>query len=107
MRTAAAIVAGLAGALASWPNHHIRPMGDDAGLTFLSIGDWGGAALGGQITLNVDAVASAMATSAAAVDGGIPFIVNTGDNFYWCVVAGWAARLGAAQSPPGNCCRGP
>eukprot|EP01038_Epipyxis_sp_PR26KG_P005650 gene5650-7802_t len=50
--------------------------------TFLTLGDWGGAALGGQDTDNVYAVAAQLATSAN--DYNARFIVNTGDNFYWC-----------------------
>lgn len=50
--------------------------------SFLSIGDWGGAALGGQDTINVYSVSAAMAN--AAKDSNAKFVINTGDNFYWC-----------------------
>ena len=50
--------------------------------TFLTLGDWGGAALGGQDLINVNAVAAQMAIDAKSYDA--KFIVNTGDNFYWC-----------------------
>jgi len=54
--------------------------------TFLSIGDWGGAAIGTTSSFtakkNVYAVASAMAKTAAEIDPN--FIISTGDNFYWC-----------------------
>merc|ERR1711907_381525 len=55
------------------------------GLSFITIGDWGGAALeepSKPYAQNVKAVAAAMAASAKAND--VKFIVNTGDNFYWC-----------------------
>ncbi len=50
--------------------------------SFLSIGDWGGGSLGGNDKENVYAVAAAMA--AAAKVSPPKFIVNTGDNFYYC-----------------------
>lgn len=50
------------------------------GITFFSIGDWGGAALGQNFVDNVDAVASQMAKTSPNPQ----FIVNTGDNFYYC-----------------------
>ena len=50
------------------------------GITFFSIGDWGGAALGQNFVDNVDAVASQMAKTSPSPQ----FIVNTGDNFYYC-----------------------
>ena len=50
---------------------------------FLSIGDWGGAALDDpQYSKNVYDVADRMATIASKVSPKL--IVNTGDNFYWC-----------------------
>jgi hypothetical protein len=52
------------------------------GYSFVSIGDWGGAQLGGQYTTNVDQVAAQMATTATNV--AAQFVINTGDNFYWC-----------------------
>jgi len=56
-----------------------------SGSTFLTIGDWGGAAL--QETTkpyhqNVLDVAKAM--DAVAKAHGAKLVVNTGDNFYWC-----------------------
>jgi len=50
--------------------------------SFLAVGDWGGAALGGHYITNVDAVAKQMADTATA--NNAKFVVNTGDNFYWC-----------------------
>lgn len=50
--------------------------------SFVTIGDWGGRALPGQHAANVEAVATAM--EAAARDAASGFVVNTGDNFYWC-----------------------
>lgn len=50
--------------------------------SFLTLGDWGGAALGGQDKQNVYAVAGAMAKLASTAPP--QFILNTGDNFYWC-----------------------
>jgi len=50
--------------------------------SFLSIGDWGGAALGDQEKTNVYAVSNAMA--AVASQSPPAFIIQTGDSFYWC-----------------------
>eukprot|EP01035_Chromulina_nebulosa_P022907 gene22907-29673_t len=52
-----------------------------ASYNFLSIGDWGGAAIT-EYTHNVVNVAAQMVKTATASDPA--FIVNTGDNFYWC-----------------------
>lgn len=50
---------------------------------FLSLGDWGGAALEDpKYTKTVYAVSEQMETIATAV--GAKFVLNTGDNFYWC-----------------------
>ena len=49
---------------------------------FLSIGDWGGAQLSEENSNNVYAVSAQMSITAAASDA--KFIINTGDNFYWC-----------------------
>lgn len=49
---------------------------------FLSIGDWGGAMIDEQTKNNVYAVSAQMQTTATAT--GAHFIINTGDNFYWC-----------------------
>ncbi|KAJ8613911.1 hypothetical protein CTAYLR_009575 [Chrysophaeum taylorii] len=54
----------------------------DGAHTFLSIGDWGGAALGSQYLQNVDDVAAAMASVAKTASP--EFVINVGDNFYWC-----------------------
>jgi hypothetical protein len=50
--------------------------------SWITLGDWGGAALDAGAAANVKAVASQMATTAKAVSS--KFIINTGDNFYWC-----------------------
>jgi len=50
--------------------------------SFLTLGDWGGAALGGHYTTNVYDVAKQMAVTAASTTA--KFILNTGDNYYWC-----------------------
>ena len=52
------------------------------GVAFLTLGDWGGHDLGPDYALTVDLVAEAMADSAAALEA--QFLVNVGDNFYWC-----------------------
>lgn len=49
---------------------------------FLSIGDWGGAAVDDQYKQNTYDVAGQMATTASSVSA--KFVINTGDNFYWC-----------------------
>ena len=49
---------------------------------FITLGDWGGATLGSYHSTTVDAVAKQMAASASA--SGVQFLVNTGDNFYYC-----------------------
>ncbi|GAB5357482.1 hypothetical protein AAMO2058_000378700 [Amorphochlora amoebiformis] len=53
--------------------------------SFVSIGDWGGALTVGKDYIakkNTYAVAKAMAATAEELDA--KFIINTGDNFYWC-----------------------
>jgi tartrate-resistant acid phosphatase type 5 len=50
--------------------------------SFSTIGDWGGAQISEQDSTNVYAVANAMATTASVKH--TKFIINTGDNFYWC-----------------------
>lgn len=51
--------------------------------SFITIGDWGGAALAEQqYGKNVADVAGAMASQMAKLDA--KFIIGTGDNFYWC-----------------------
>jgi hypothetical protein len=49
---------------------------------FITLGDWGGASLGGQDLKNVQSVSVRMA--AIAEQANAQFIMNTGDNFYWC-----------------------
>jgi hypothetical protein len=49
---------------------------------FLSIGDWGGAQISAQDSSNVYAVSAQMGVTSLATDA--KFIINTGDNFYWC-----------------------
>ena len=46
---------------------------------FLSVGDWGSAAIGGQHLQNVQAVAKQMNT-----EKDVDFVLSTGDNFYYC-----------------------
>lgn len=50
--------------------------------TFLSVGDWGGAAVSPEYSNNVYDVAAQMAQQAS--DSNAKFVINTGDNFYWC-----------------------
>lgn len=50
--------------------------------SFVAIGDWGGAALSTQNSDNVYAVANQMAITASANEA--QFVLNVGDNFYWC-----------------------
>merc|ERR1719433_1550360 len=50
--------------------------------TFATLGDWGGATLGGFHKDNALAVSKQLGESAAAND--VKFIINTGDNFYYC-----------------------
>jgi hypothetical protein len=53
--------------------------------SFLTLGDWGGAALeGGHYTKNVYDVAKQLGVSAENLKP--KFIINTGDNIYWCGV---------------------
>jgi len=66
---------------------HSGPMNnigfDKGGASFLSMGDWGGHALERpQYGINVDAVAKQMGSTIKAEAS--KFMVNTGDNFYWC-----------------------
>ena len=53
-----------------------------SGKTFITLGDWGGMALGSYHSTTVTDVAEQMAKTAG--DAGIEFLVNTGDNFYYC-----------------------
>eukprot|EP00756_Hemistasia_phaeocysticola_P034572 Hpha_TRINITY_DN16528_c1_g3::TRINITY_DN16528_c1_g3_i1::g.137259::m.137259/K14379/ACP5; tartrate-resistant acid phosphatase type 5 len=53
-----------------------------SGFSFLSVGDWGGSALGGPydwVAATVKQVAAAMAK-----EQDTQLVINTGDNFYWC-----------------------
>jgi Asp-tRNA(Asn)/Glu-tRNA(Gln) amidotransferase A subunit family amidase len=55
------------------------------GVSFVTLGDWGGAALeepSKPYAQNVVDVAAALKVVMAAKDA--QFVVNTGDNFYWC-----------------------
>jgi len=55
-----------------------------ATFTFASIGDWGGVTIGGYHKDNELAVAKQMGKTAS--DMNVQFILNTGDNFYYCGV---------------------
>jgi hypothetical protein len=55
---------------------------NDSSIKFISLGDWGGAALGGYHLKNVLHTASAITTFMQSSDN--QFIINTGDNFYYC-----------------------
>ena len=50
--------------------------------SFITLGDWGGMSLGSYHSTTVTKVAEQMA--ATAKTAAIPFLVNTGDNFYYC-----------------------
>mmetsp|Transcript_8470 Transcript_8470/g.12634 ORF Transcript_8470/g.12634 Transcript_8470/m.12634 type:complete len:352 (-) Transcript_8470:206-1261(-) len=60
----------------------LSPLPLSLSFSFLTVGDWGGAALGGQAETNVYSVSSQMAETASS--SGASFVVNVGDNFYWC-----------------------
>lgn len=49
---------------------------------FLSVGDWGGAALGGYHLKNAQNTAVSMAKMTS--NANYRFVINTGDNFYYC-----------------------
>ena len=49
---------------------------------FIGLGDWGGAGLGSYYATTVGKVASTMASTAS--DNNVAFVINTGDNFYYC-----------------------
>lgn len=60
---------------------------------FLSVGDWGSASLGGYHLRNAEGTAAAMkmyvanarkGRDSSSDDGSVAFILNTGDNFYYC-----------------------
>ncbi len=50
--------------------------------SFISIGDWGAAAIDDGLKKNVYNVAKEMTLVASSLDA--KFVINTGDNFYWC-----------------------
>ena len=60
----------------------LLPLAAHAATTFITLGDWGGMALGSYQATTTAAVAKQMAATAA--DAEISFVVNTGDNFYYC-----------------------
>ena len=78
-----------------------------SGLSFITLGDWGGAALKEPekpYWHNVHSVAAQM--NVTALERGVQFVVNTGDNFYWCgiedtddfqVAADWLEPFAAAS----------
>ena len=51
---------------------------------FLSVGDWGSASLGGYHLHNAAGTAAAMKAYVSNDVSGVEFILNTGDNFYYC-----------------------
>ena len=51
-------------------------------VAFLSVGDWGGASLGGYHYKNAEDTSNAMLTFQGQYDA--KFVINTGDNFYYC-----------------------
>ena len=53
---------------------------------FITIGDWGAQGLGSYQAVTQKKVAGEMATCAS--DNEISFVVNTGDNFYYCGIQG-------------------
>jgi hypothetical protein len=55
-----------------------------SGYSFITLGDWGGANISDDVSDNVYAVAKAMIDKANGEENYPSFLVNTGDNFYWC-----------------------
>lgn len=60
-------------------------------IEFISVGDWGSASLGGYHLRNAQGTAAAMKTyianaknSGGSGGDGVAFVLNTGDNFYYC-----------------------
>lgn len=54
--------------------------------SFITIGDWGGYDVSAQYASNVNAVAQQMVSTIASSNA--QFVVNTGDNYYWCGTTG-------------------
>lgn len=50
--------------------------------SFLTIGDWGGNDVSAKDSANVQAVSAQMVITAQ--QSNPQFVLNTGDNFYWC-----------------------
>lgn len=65
----------------SMVNATLLPVGNNE-VNFLSVGDWGGATLGGSYQTNVNNIAMAM--EEYKEENGSEFVLNTGDNFYYC-----------------------
>jgi hypothetical protein len=51
---------------------------------FLSVGDWGSASLGGYHLRNAEGTAAAMKAYISNQAPSVEFVLNTGDNFYYC-----------------------
>lgn len=62
----------------------------DASVSFLTIGDWGGYDLGSDHQTTVTTVAEQMAKTAE--ENKAAFVVNTGDNFYYCGITSTADK---------------
>jgi len=58
--------------------------GARSAFTFASVGDWGGASLGGYHATNENDVAKQMGKTASELN--VQLVINTGDNFYYCGV---------------------
>jgi len=58
----------------------------NSSVEFLSVGDWGSASLGGYHLRNAEGTAEAMKAYIAnsGSGGSVAFVLNTGDNFYYC-----------------------
>ena len=64
-----------------YSNNLVFGIGNDNNISFVSIGDWGGAALGGYHLTDEVTVAKSFASAAENLNA--QFILNTGDNFYY------------------------
>jgi hypothetical protein len=53
-------------------------------IQFLSVGDWGSASLGGYHLRNAKGTAAAMKEYISNDAPSVEFVLNTGDNFYYC-----------------------